>query len=173
MPDFESLFPGRFLKKTDLARPTTIRIVDVFAADIAAEEEGDDGKKEKAKGIIKFKAKPGELGSYAGDEWVLCKTNATLISVALGGERDFVAWKGRLVTIHHDPEIMFGREKRGGIRVYGGPELTREMKVEIKMPRKKRPEVYRLQPTGKKPATEQPTAPPPPQDESPEPGSDG
>lgn len=159
MPDYEMLFPGRFLKKTDLAKPTTIRIVEVTAADIATDEPGSDGKKEKAKGLLRFRARPGDLGGYTGDELILCKTNAALIAAALG-DRDFDAWKGRLITIHHDPAVSFGREKTGGIRVCGSPELQAEKRVEIKMPRKTRPEVYVLKPTGKAPSSTQPTEQP-------------
>ena len=154
MPDFESLFPGRFLKKTDLLKPTTVRIVEVTSSEgVLVVEDDDADDKKKAKGIMRISYAAGSLGRYAGSEMILCKTNATLIAVALG-ERDFTKWgrteshRGHLITLHNCPTVKFGREKTGGIRVFGSPEMTKAITVEIKMPRKKKPEVYELVPTG-------------------------
>lgn len=153
MADYEMLFPGRFLKKSDLPRPTTIRIVDVAPADLATDEstaavkKGAKVKKERAQGLVTFKARPGDTGEYKGNEWILCKTNGALIAAALG-ERDFTKWAGRLITIHNDPRVGFGGQIVGGIRVYGSPEMTEEKRVEVKMPKRHDPEVYFLKPTG-------------------------
>lgn len=151
MPDYESLFPGRFLKKTDLAAPTVIKILDVApAGDTLVEEPPKNAKKppkkEKAKGIVVFKYKPGSLGSYVGNEMILNKTNATLIGAALD-ERDFTKWKDHYITLHDDPTVRWSGEEVGGIRIYGSPEMPKKKRVEIKMPRKTNPEVYDLVPT--------------------------
>lgn len=135
MPDFESLYPGRFLKGVTLAAPKTIRIKAVLATEL----EGDDGQG-KAKCVLKYKDADGE------GEIVWCKTNAHLTAACLD-ERDFTRWVERLITIHFDPEVRFGKDKPGGIRVLGSPELKQAKRVEIKRPRKKNPDTFTLYPT--------------------------
>lgn len=136
MPDYEALYPGRFLKGRALEAPKVIRIVSVAATDL----EGEDGT--KAKAVLKYKAADGD------GEIVWCKTNAALTAAALG-ERDFTKWPGHLVTIYFDPSVRFGAETTGGIRVMGSPELKSAKEVEIKRPRRKKPDVFRLVPTDK------------------------
>ena len=134
MPHYDVIYPGRFIKATELEQPTVIRI----AALVSERLQGDDG--EKAKGVLRFKDATGER------EAVWCRTNAILTAAALGTD-DIEQWKGRLITIANDPTVMFGREKVGGIRVFGSPELAKETRVQIKRPRRKHPETYVLRPT--------------------------
>jgi len=142
MGHFEELYPGRFLKGVTLLAPKTIRIVEVVGN---VELEGDDGAV-KSKAVLrykdndKYKDKPGEI------VWV--RTNAQLAAVALN-EPDYTKWGGRLLTIHHDKTVTFGKEKKGGIRVLGSPDMKSTVEVAIKMPRRKHPIIYVLQPTGK------------------------
>lgn len=142
MGHFEELYPGRFLKGVTLLAPKTIRIVEVVGN---VELEGDDGAV-KPKAVLRYKDgdkhkdKPGEI------VWV--RTNAQLAAVALN-EPDYTKWGGRLLTIHHDKTVAFGKEKKGGIRVLGSPDMTSSVEVAIKMPRRKHPLIYVLQPTGK------------------------
>jgi hypothetical protein len=151
LPDFEQLFPGRFLKKTDLARPTVVRITEVVSSEglLVVEEDDNSGKPkkpEKPKGIMRIKYAPDSLGAYKGSEVILCKTNAALIAAALG-ERDFDKWAGHTVTLYNCPDVWFGGKKTGGIRVHGSPEMKKPTTIEIKMPRKKAVEKYELVPT--------------------------
>jgi hypothetical protein len=138
MPDYETLYPGRFLKKETLAEWKVIRILAVTSVEL----ENDKGKLED-KVTVKYRDAKGE------GEIVWPKTNSVLTAVALG-ERDYQKWVGHLVTIGHDPTVMFGGKRVGGVRVVGSPEMKEPKKVEIKMPRKKRPDVYHLVPTDKK-----------------------
>lgn len=153
MGHFEELYPGRFLKGVTLLAPKTIRIVEVVGN---VELEGDDGAV-KSKAVLRYKDgdkhkdKPGEI------VWV--RTNAQLAAVALN-EPDYTKWGGRLLTIHHDKTVAFGKEKKGGIRVLGSPDMTSSVEVAIKMPRRKHPLIYVLQPTGKT-GTKQATGPAP------------
>jgi hypothetical protein len=135
MPDFETLYPARFLKGRSLERPTTIRIV----AMITEELEGEKGKKQKA--ILKYQT------ADASGEAVWCKTNSALTSAALNDARDYDTWAGRFITIAFDPNVKMGSETPGGIRVIGSPELKKPRKVEIKRPRRAQPDVYTLAPT--------------------------
>lgn len=139
MADYEALYPGRFLKKEMLAAPKTIRIIDIVQTVL----EGEKGA--EAKVVLKYRDAAGE------GEAVWCKTNAALTAIALN-ERDAEKWKGRLITIHNNPNVDLAGRKVGGIRVCGSPEMTKPQKVEIKRPRRKKPEVYELAPTGKKAA---------------------
>ncbi len=164
MPDYEQLFPGRFLKGKTLEGPKTVRIKSV----VADELEGERADEKKVKGILAYTAAGGEKG-----EIVLCKTNAILISWIVGTaekpERDYSKWAGRLITIGFDPLVKFGSETPGGIRVIGSPELTAPRVVEIKF-RKKRPQEVQLMPTGKpgkpKPQTDAGEVVPPPSDDA-------
>lgn len=154
MPDYEALYPGRFLKKETLAAPKTIRIVDILTTQL----EGEKGIEQKV--VLKYRDHGGE------GEMVLCKTNAALIAIALN-ERDADKWKTRLITIHNNPNVDLAGRKVGGIRVCGSPEMTEPKRIEIKRPRRKKPEVYELAPTGKKKAVEPPKTETPPVDEPP------
>lgn len=136
MPHFDELYPGRFLKATTLDAPTVIRIVRMGGETLA----GDDG--ERAKGVLTYKSAKGD------GEIVWCKTNAILTAKALGTD-DYTQWAGRLLTIWNDPSVMFGGERVGGVRVYGSPELTATKRVEIKRPRRKKPDVFTLKATDK------------------------
>ena len=136
MPDLSVLYPGRFLKKEALAAPKVIRIVKVESTIL----EGEKGPESKV--VLAYKSADGD------GEIVLCKTNAELIAVVLS-TRDYAEWTGRLVTIHSNPNVDLGGKKVGGIRVYGSPEMTESKTVEIKRPRRKKAEVYKLTPTDK------------------------
>ena len=131
---YDELYPGRFLKATTLTAPRTIRILSLGGELLP----GDDG--EKSKGILKYRD---ELGV---GEIVWCKTNAALTARALGTD-DYTQWANRLITIANDPSVMFGGERVGGIRVCGSPELKAEKRVEIKRPRRKKPDTFLLYPT--------------------------
>ena len=158
MGHFEELYPGRFLKGVTLLAPKTIRIVEVVGN---VELEGDDGAV-KSKAVLrykdndKYKDKPGEI------VWV--RTNAQLAAVALN-EPDYTKWGGRLLTIHHDKTVTFGKEKKGGIRVLGSPDMKSTVEVAIKMPRRKHPIIYVLQPTGKPTGAKAATGPAPKTDQ--------
>lgn len=136
MADYETLYPGRFLKKESLAAPKVIRILSIIATQL----EGEKGVEPKV--VLKYKAADGE------GEIVWCKTNAALAAVALG-ERDYTKWANRLLTIHNNPTVDLKGKKVGGIRVFGAPDMTKPQTVEIKRPRRKNPEIYRLVPTDK------------------------
>lgn len=159
MPDWETLYPGRFLKKSDLVGPRTIRIT---AVKIEALENDTGGKEDKP--VINYRDAKG-VGEIPWN-----KTNSKLTEIALGGERDYQKWVGRCITIAHDPSIMFGAEQKGGIRVVGSPELKQGQRVKIKLPRRKKPEVYELYPTNMRGELVKPATTPAP-DADQEPGA--
>lgn len=177
MPDLDELYPGRFLKGRTIEKPTVIRIVGVGGEPL----EGDDGDK-RIKGVLRCRA-AGPDGRPVDMEIVWNRTNALLAAAALG-TRDYTAWSGKLLTIWFDASVRLGKETPGGIRVYGSPELRAPLRVEVKRPRRKTPEVYNLIPTDNQgrerprkpepkpaPAATPPEAAPPPADNH-EPGAD-
>jgi hypothetical protein len=153
MSHYETLYPARFLKKESLPKPKTIRILAITATQL----EGERGVEPKV--VLKYKAADGE------GEIVLCKTNAKLIEAALGTP-EYETWIGHLITIHNNPNVDLKGKKVGGIRVCGSPEMTKTVTVEIKRPRRKNPEIYKLAPTGKN-APKEPEYTPPAAEEPP------
>lgn len=147
MPDFDSMYPSRFLKGTTIAdRPRPIRIVAAMPTTL----EGEKG--EKATCVIQYRAPwslaDGKIVDKPGTgEIVWCKSNAWLTAAALGGERDYTKWQNRVISIWFDPSVRLGNKVVGGIRVFGSPELTKAIIVDVKRPRRSKPDRYRLVPT--------------------------
>lgn len=142
MPHFEELYPGRFLKGVTLTQPKTVRIKGMVGEVLeSADDEGTPkaDKPNKPKAILRYMAKEGP------GEMVLCKTNAACIAAMFGD--DYAGWVDHLVTFYFDASVRFGSEKPGGIRVAGSPELTKTLRVNIRRPRRKKPDVYDLAPT--------------------------
>ncbi|MFA9271560.1 MAG: hypothetical protein ACEQSX_12525 [Baekduiaceae bacterium] len=140
MPDLDTLFPGRFVKGRALEGPLLIRVVGIVGEPL----EGDDGKKQ-LKGILRYRSWPDGTTMVPG-EMILNKTNA-LLAAAIFGTRDYTAWAGKLLVIAFDPTVKLGAETPGGIRVVGSPDLKAPLRVEVKRPRRSKPDVYVLQPT--------------------------
>lgn len=114
---FDDLYPGRFLKAGNFnGKPVTLTIK---AADLE-ELEGEDGKKKKA--ILSF--------TETEMQMVCCKTNGICIKSMFGDKLS--AWLGKKVTFF--PSTWNGEP---AIRVYGSPELERDMEVTVTLPRRK------------------------------------
>jgi hypothetical protein len=114
---FDDLYPGRFLKAGNLdGRRVTLTIKDYDREML----EGDDGKKSKA--ILTF--------AETDRQVVACKTNGLCIKAMFGD--DLREWVGKKV-------ILFPSEWNGEpcIRVWGSPDITEAMSVEVKLPRRK------------------------------------
>lgn len=50
-----------------------------------------------------------------GRPWKPCKTTGRTLVTLWGG--DFEQWVGRYVELHRDPEVIYGGEKIGGVRI--------------------------------------------------------
>lgn len=115
--DFDQLYPGRFLKAGDLAgKKVTVTIKDVNLDRL----ESTDGK--KTKGILSLVETDREV--------VLNKTNGLCIRAMFG--RKLADWAGKRIT-------LFAGSFNGEdcIRIWGSPELEKDMDVTIELPRKK------------------------------------
>jgi hypothetical protein len=115
--NFDDLYPGRFLKAGNFdGKRVTLTIKDYDREML----EGDDGAKSKA--IITFAETPRQL--------VACKTNGLCLRAMFGS--DLTQWVGKRV-------ILFPSEWNGepAIRVWGSPDITESMMVEVKLPKRK------------------------------------
>lgn len=170
MAHYDELYPGRFLKGKTLMHPITVRIVALGGEEL----EGDDGAKYKA--VLKYHT-AGPDGKPVAGEMVFAKSNA-MLAEAIFGTSDYKRWVGHLITIGYNPDIVLGNEKVGGLRIVGSPELKKTITVDVKRPRRKKPDRYMLQPTDgqgrprvadrdAKPGNMPPADAPPPNEEPP------
>jgi hypothetical protein len=116
--DYETLFPGRFLKSADLkGKDATVTIAGVKA------EEVDD----KEKAVLSFEGTKKQM--------VMNRTNAESIKLMFGRETD--AWIGKRITLY--PAVMKDPFSDGDItalRVRGSPDIDKPMTCEVKRGRK-------------------------------------
>lgn len=116
--DFDELYPGRFLKAGELqGKKVTLTITAVDREVL----EGDKGP--RVKGYLTF--------AETDKQIVLNKTNGQCIR-DMFGLRNPQQWVGHKITFFagvHDGEPC--------IRVWGSPELTRDMQVIVALPRRK------------------------------------
>jgi hypothetical protein len=104
----ELLRPSDYIRAADLnGKDVTVTIKEVVAK---YEMIYQGGRKEK-KAVLYFE------GSEKG--FVLsAKVNLKAIIAQHGNETD--NWVGKKITLYEDPDVMFGKEKVGGIRVRKG-----------------------------------------------------
>jgi hypothetical protein len=102
---YELLFPGNYLRGVDLLERGD-RVVTMTA--VKLEELARKGtSKVKHTGVLTI--------AESDRRVVLCRTNADTIARLYG--KDTAEWIGKQITIYFDPEVMFGPDKVGGIRV--------------------------------------------------------
>jgi hypothetical protein len=156
--DYDELFPGRFLK----AGLFKGKDVTLTVASVVLEELPTDQGTEKTRGVVSFKETKLQL--------VLNSTNAQCIAAMFS--RKPQAWVGHKITFMPDRD-KFGRETVDCIRVKGSPELTADLEIEVRLPRKKpkKRTLFKIATNGAKPADAPPADDAPPPDR--EPGSDG
>lgn len=145
--DFDQLYPGRFLKSGELlGKKVTVTIADVEIDEL----EGEKGK--RVQGIIHLKGKNKQI--------VLNKTNGLCLKGMFG--RKLGDWIDKRIVIFQD-QTRFGSDTVDCIRIWGSPDIQRDIKVTITLPRRK-PFEMTMHKTGERaPASED--APPPPSEE--------
>jgi hypothetical protein len=95
--NIESLFPGKYVKASDIPAPVTLQMNHVQIEEVGKDRHGDPEKKP----VLYFiKAERG---------LVLNKTNATVIGNAYGTETD--TWKGKAITLFATTTEAFGEIK--------------------------------------------------------------
>jgi hypothetical protein len=117
----DDMFPTAYMKAGELGgnKPTyTIKHIEARAF------EGDKGK--QWKGIATFEE--------IEQQWTINKTNMLCIKAMFG---ELVpAWYGKRIVLFPTKD-RFGREIVDCIRVWGSPDIDRDITVEIKFPKKK------------------------------------
>ena len=98
--NIDQAYPSKYLKSADITNPIKVVIR-------GCRIEGIDEEGKEQKPVLYFNGMDRGL--------VLNKTNATMISGAFGSETD--NWTGKTVGLWVDPNVMFGNEKRPGLRV--------------------------------------------------------
>lgn len=136
--DWDEMYPGRFLKASDLKGKTvTLTIASVDLDEL----EGDKGK--KIKGVVSFQKTEKQLA--------LNKTNGVCLKAMFG--RKVQDWVGKRVALF---ESTWNGEPC--IRVYGSPDIEESKVIEVALPRR-RP--FNLTMNKVEPKAKQAEAPPP------------
>lgn len=106
MSHWKLLFPSEYLRKEDLCgKDVTVTIKSVKVETVV----GERGKKED---------RPIARIEESDKKWILNPTNCELIE-KFHKTPDHDQWVGKKVVIWHDPSVMFGGKRVGGIRVKG------------------------------------------------------
>lgn len=127
--DVGELFPGRFVKASDLGgHDVTLAIATITTEELV----GETGP--KVKGIVGF--------ANAKKALVLNRTNAECIAAMHG--RDTEAWVGKRITLYAG--VHMGEPC---IRVRGSPDIAADVAFELRLPRKK-PQPMVMRRTGSK-----------------------
>lgn len=142
---WESRFKGEYISAAELGdRRPTFTIAKITISRVEDEKK----KKDVDKPVMWFK----EIDRG----WMYCKTTGHCCSAMFGEDDD--AWVGKRITLYADPEVRFGSEQVGGIRIAGSPDIAKPMTVRIKFPKKK---AYELQLVPTRPPQQQPNPPHP------------
>lgn len=135
MPDYKTLFTGRYLASPDLGKnEPTVKIARVISELV----KDDEKKTERYRWIMFFEGK---------DKGMLLNRSNAMILAALCKSDKTEDWVGHSITLGVR-DVKLGGETVDGLRVVGSPELTAPMTVVLKLPRKK-PIDWVLKPTGK------------------------
>jgi hypothetical protein len=136
---FAECYPGRFIRAADFGNKKVVYTIDRVLAD---DLEGDRGAERKV--IVVFRE--------IQQAWVMSKINGTCLRAMFGS--DVRAWAGKRVCLYATDQLMPMPTAKGDdrfcIRVYGSPDIERDMTVEFKVPKRK-PIVMTLKGPSKKP----------------------
>lgn len=143
--DWDEMYPGRFLKAGDFKN----KVVTLEIASVYAEKMPEKDGSKRFKGILTFKKTDLEL--------TLNKTNGLCIRAMFG--REVQTWVGKRVT-------LFPIQYEGdlAIRVYGSPDIQKDMTITVDLARKK-PFQMVLKRVNGKAAVKAPVATPAPEPE--------
>src|SRR3974390_2720520 len=119
---YEEIFPGRFLKAALLQG----KIVTLRISDVHVEKMPEQNGRKKWRGIISFDKTEMQLA--------LNRTNGECLKAMFGEE--LASWTGKRVILCPKMVEAFGSEELA-IRVYGSPDLQKDMRATIILPRKR------------------------------------
>lgn len=151
--DFDELFPGRFLKSGEFkGKDVHLTIKGIRLEDLPQEKGGT-----RVRGIISFHETPKEL--------VLNRTNGESIKAMFGRNTD--DWIDKSVTFYPAPHVdSFTGEKGTAIRVRGSRDIPRDVRFDLRLPRRRPiPMVMKAIPRKGNGAQRPRSEPPPPEEE--------
>jgi hypothetical protein len=93
-------FPSNYLSKTDFAQPALVTLTDVVMLDVNA----DDGKPKPVMYVVE-----------SDKGLILNRSNWSTLAELFGDDSDL--WRGRKIVVFHDPGVMFGGKRVGGLRL--------------------------------------------------------
>ncbi len=114
MPNVNDLSESKYLKKEDVDPPILAEITGYEQVNVEK-----DGKPPKWRYILKMKGISKQLPLNKENEekpMVLNKTNGNRVA-RITGTGDFDGWIGHQVVLYNDPDVEFGGELVGGIRI--------------------------------------------------------
>lgn len=108
--NINDLIPSKYLKQSDVPDETLVTVQGLKKVNVAREDDDPDYKY-----VIKFEEfeKP----------MVLNSTNIKRLGKALGDETD--GWKGGQVMLYVDPDIEFGGNIVGGLRIRAAKAVSK------------------------------------------------
>jgi hypothetical protein len=122
---YQDCVTTRFMQAEELGdRKVTLRIAALYREELANEEGGTSTKT-----TMEFAKANGEV---IKKRLVLNRTNLDCLR-ALWGDK-VADWVGHRITIHAVPNCYRGKP---GVRVWGSPDLERDVEVDVKLPRKR------------------------------------
>jgi hypothetical protein len=134
----DALTIGQYIKAAEfgntLPAEPTWTIAGANIEDVPSLKPGAQEGKTVPKGVVFLKDIP--------RGWVMNKTNVACIKGMFGAETD--DWIGKRITLYRDATV----KPEPGIRVRGSPDIDREIRVTVKLP-KKAPITITLVPTGR------------------------
>jgi len=98
--NLNEMFPSNYLSKNDFPAPRVLVMTNVTKEEVWR-------KNGRQTTIV--------LHLKGSKPMILNKTNAMTIARSYGP--DSIAWVGKSIEIYHDPNVMLGRERVGGIRI--------------------------------------------------------
>ncbi len=120
--NFDELYPGRFLKAGLLkGQKATVTISDVHLEEL----DGEKGIEQKA--ILSMAGKDKQL--------VLCKLNGLCVKAMFGPS--ISAWIGKRVTLWPTDTIAPMKKGEECIRIWGSPDIEKDITIPIQLPRRK------------------------------------
>lgn len=103
MPHYKKFFPTGFIDESDLPNDVVVTIKAVGLEDLQL--PGTSATEKKL--VMSFEGAKKKL--------VVNKTNAQRIAKLYGGQTE--DWIGKQITLYFDPEVKFGKQVVGGVRV--------------------------------------------------------
>lgn len=119
--DWDELYPGRFLKSGELRGERVTLTISSVDLELLETEQG-----ERQRGTVAFRETPRRLA--------LNRTNGLCLRAMFG--RAVQSWVGRRIVLFPTTTKLGGKTE-ACIRIWGSPDISSDMQVEIALPRRR------------------------------------